>query len=353
MISPGDAPCAGPRPRARRRKAHDQEKEPANGLPSNNKEENINDRSYLPSSAWGFRDPDAGAEARQDSVCRLPRRGDPGVWVWSALPMVTTWRSTGSLLVLAKGPLHITPDQIRWLTVAATMFVVVGGPISASISDRCQPQDDHPDRRRRHDVLHLTDPVRADRRATDRRSPVDRHRAGLRDPAPFPVAAELMPAQHRRTYGAIYEVMPRERLRAVAVGRRLSRRQPNGFRLDRAARRVGPVRRAGAASIWCSRSRALAAAPRAPAGGGGDRQPIIRRAATRAASDGRPSSGRGTRGAARAAAAVPALFRLASCAGQSSASWPDAAGTAYYAIAILAAEGAGRPGCGGGDRASG
>src|SRR5580704_13102442 len=42
---------------------------------------------------------------------------------------------TGSLLVLAKGPLHITPDQIRWLTIAATMFVVVGGFISAAISD--------------------------------------------------------------------------------------------------------------------------------------------------------------------------------------------------------------------------
>ena len=25
--------------------------------------------------------------------------------------------------------------------------------------------------------------------------------------APFPIAAELMPAHHRRTYGAIYEVM--------------------------------------------------------------------------------------------------------------------------------------------------
>src|SRR5579862_8593039 len=42
---------------------------------------------------------------------------------------------TGSLLVLAKGPLHITPDQIRWLTIAATMFVVVGGFIAAAISD--------------------------------------------------------------------------------------------------------------------------------------------------------------------------------------------------------------------------
>ena len=42
---------------------------------------------------------------------------------------------TGSLLVLAKGPLHITPEQIRWLTIAATLFVVVGGFISAAISD--------------------------------------------------------------------------------------------------------------------------------------------------------------------------------------------------------------------------
>ena len=35
--------------------------------------------------------------------------------------------------------------------------------------------------------------------------------------APFPIAAELMPAQHRRTYAAIYEVMlARSRCRAVS-----------------------------------------------------------------------------------------------------------------------------------------
>src|SRR5580700_6688665 len=42
---------------------------------------------------------------------------------------------TGSLLVLAKGPLHITPEQIRWLTIAATLFVVVGGFTASAISD--------------------------------------------------------------------------------------------------------------------------------------------------------------------------------------------------------------------------
>ena len=30
---------------------------------------------------------------------------------------------------------------------------------------------------------------------------------GFAASAPFPIAAELMPAQHRRTYGAIYEMM--------------------------------------------------------------------------------------------------------------------------------------------------
>ncbi|MBV8118640.1 MAG: hypothetical protein JO081_01720, partial [Alphaproteobacteria bacterium] len=31
---------------------------------------------------------------------------------------------TGSLLVLAKQPLHLTPDQVRFLAVASTMMIV-------------------------------------------------------------------------------------------------------------------------------------------------------------------------------------------------------------------------------------
>jgi len=33
---------------------------------------------------------------------------------------------TGSLLVLAKEPLHLTPEQIRWLAVAPILFLVLG-----------------------------------------------------------------------------------------------------------------------------------------------------------------------------------------------------------------------------------
>ena len=42
---------------------------------------------------------------------------------------------TGSLLVLAKQPLHLTADQVRFLAIASTMMIVVGGFIASAISD--------------------------------------------------------------------------------------------------------------------------------------------------------------------------------------------------------------------------
>ena len=113
---------------------------------------------------------------------------------------------TGSLLVLAKGPLHITPDQIRWLTVAATMFVVVGGFISAAISD-------HVSRKTIIQIgvvgmtfftLLIPFVQTAEQLIVVRL--LTGVGLGFAITAPFPVAAELMPAQHRRTYGAIYEI---------------------------------------------------------------------------------------------------------------------------------------------------
>jgi len=43
---------------------------------------------------------------------------------------------TGSLLVLAKEPLHLSPDQIRALAVWPTFVVLLGGFTAASMSDR-------------------------------------------------------------------------------------------------------------------------------------------------------------------------------------------------------------------------
>ena len=42
---------------------------------------------------------------------------------------------TGSLLVLARQPLHLTPTEIRFLAVASTSMICVGGFAASAISD--------------------------------------------------------------------------------------------------------------------------------------------------------------------------------------------------------------------------
>ncbi len=42
----------------------------------------------------------------------------------------------GSLLVLARQPLQLTGSQVRWLAVAPTLLVVVGGFMASAMSDR-------------------------------------------------------------------------------------------------------------------------------------------------------------------------------------------------------------------------
>jgi MFS family permease len=54
---------------------------------------------------------------------------------------------------------------------------------------------------------------------------------GFAASAPFPIAAELMPAQHRRTYGAIYEMMLASSFTLVPLVGFLVAGNPNGFRL--------------------------------------------------------------------------------------------------------------------------
>jgi MFS transporter, putative metabolite:H+ symporter len=138
---------------------------------------------------------------------------------------------TGSLLVLAKGPLHITPDQIRWLTVAATMFVVVGGFIASAISD-------HVSRKLiiQIGVVGMTFfTLMIPLVQTAEQLIVVRLLTGIglgfAITAPFPVAAELMPAQHRRTYGAIYEICLASAFALLPFVGFLLAHDPNGFRL--------------------------------------------------------------------------------------------------------------------------
>ena len=113
---------------------------------------------------------------------------------------------TGSLLVLAKGPLHLSGADIRWLIFGPPLTLTIGGFFFSALSDHLS---------RKAIVLigviattffTLLIPLVE----TAGQLIVVRLLTGLGAggvvSAAFPIAAELMPAQHRRTYGAVYEM---------------------------------------------------------------------------------------------------------------------------------------------------
>ena len=113
---------------------------------------------------------------------------------------------TGSLLVLAKRPLHLTPGDIRFLAVASTLMVCAGGFIASAISDHWS----------RKTIMLIG--VAAVTFSTlliplvqsGEQLIIVRLLTGLGGgfavSAAFPIAAELMPARHRRTFSAVYEM---------------------------------------------------------------------------------------------------------------------------------------------------
>ena len=113
---------------------------------------------------------------------------------------------TGSLLVLAKQPLHLTPADIRFLAVASTLMICVGGFVASSISDHWS----------RKTIMLIG--VAAVTFSTlliplvqsGEQLIIVRLLTGLGGgfavSAAFPIAAELMPARHRRTFSAVYEM---------------------------------------------------------------------------------------------------------------------------------------------------
>jgi len=113
---------------------------------------------------------------------------------------------TGSLLVLAKAPLQLTDTDIRLLAVGPTFMLCIGGFLSSAVSD-------HWSRKTimligviatTFCTLLIPFVQTAEQLITVRL--LTGLGAGGAVSAAFPIAAELMPAQHRRTYGAIYEM---------------------------------------------------------------------------------------------------------------------------------------------------
>jgi putative MFS transporter len=137
---------------------------------------------------------------------------------------------TGTLLVLAKNPLHITHGEIRLLAVASSLAACVGGFVAAAISDHWS---------RRTVMLlgvaginffTLLIPLAQSGEHLIIIRLLTGLAIGFAASAPFPIAAELMPAQHRRTYGAIYEMMLASSFTLVPLVGFMVAGNPNGFR---------------------------------------------------------------------------------------------------------------------------
>ena len=138
---------------------------------------------------------------------------------------------TGSLLVLAKEPLHLTPTEIRFLAVASTSMICVGGFAASAISDHYSRKTVMMIGVAAITFCTLLIPLvqTADQLIAVRL--ITGFGGGFAVSAPFPIAAELMPAQHRRTYGAIYEMSLAGSFTVLPFVAFLLAGNPNAFRL--------------------------------------------------------------------------------------------------------------------------
>ncbi len=104
----------------------------------------------------------------------------------------------GSLIVLAKEPLHLTATDIRWLVAGPTFLVVVGGYTASLLSDRLSRALVMQIGVIVSTLFTLLTPLAQ----TAERLVVIRLITGIglgfAIPAPFTIAAELMPAQQGR-----------------------------------------------------------------------------------------------------------------------------------------------------------
>src|SRR5271169_6762842 len=113
---------------------------------------------------------------------------------------------TGSLLVLAKGPLHLTGSDIRWLAVGPTFMLCIGGFAASTVSDHWSRKAIMMIGVIATTFFTLLIPLVQTAEQLIIVRLLTGLGAGSAVSAAFPIAAELMPAQHRRTYGAIYEM---------------------------------------------------------------------------------------------------------------------------------------------------
>ena len=137
---------------------------------------------------------------------------------------------TGSLLVLAKQPLHLAPGEIRFLAVASTMMIVVGGFMCSAISDHLSRKTIMLIGTAGITFFTLLIPLVQTGEQLIALRLLTGLAGGFAVSAPFPIASELMPARHRRTYGAIYEMSLAAAFTTLPLVATLLSGDPNAFR---------------------------------------------------------------------------------------------------------------------------
>ena len=106
---------------------------------------------------------------------------------------------TGSLLVLAKAPLRLTDTDIRWLAVGPTFMLCLGGFFFSAVSDHLSRKSIVLIGVFLTTFLTLLIPLVQNAEQLIILRLLTGLGAGGVVSAAFPIAAELMPAQHRRT----------------------------------------------------------------------------------------------------------------------------------------------------------
>jgi MFS family permease len=137
---------------------------------------------------------------------------------------------TGSLLVLAKAPLHLTETDIRWLASGPTFMLCLGGFFFSAVSDHLSRKSIVLIGVFLTTFLTLLIPLVQNAEQLIILRLLTGIGAGGVVSAAFPIAAELMPAQHRRTYSAVYEMALASSFTVVPFIAGLLAGNANGFR---------------------------------------------------------------------------------------------------------------------------
>ena len=137
---------------------------------------------------------------------------------------------TGSLIVLAKAPLHLTGTDIQWLLLGPAIMGTISGFGFSAVGDQLS--------RKAMLVIGviattfftlLIPLVQNAEQLLILRALTGLGAGGVWS-AVFPIAAELMPAQHRRTYGAVYEMALASSFTVLPFVGGLLAGNPNAFR---------------------------------------------------------------------------------------------------------------------------